>query len=87
MIHHAAGDAAGAYAAYLEAIKADPKLAIAFNNLAALAADRKERLDEALGWARQAVALEPGRPEFQDTLATVQRARGERPASAEPKKK
>lgn len=78
MLHHVAGDNAGAYAGYLAAVKAAPRHALAYNNAAALAASRKERLDEALIWARKAIEIAPAENAFQDTLAAVHRARGER---------
>jgi tetratricopeptide (TPR) repeat protein len=65
-----------AYAAYLEAIKLNGELPIAYNNLAWMAAERRERLPEALQWAQKAVDLAPGNPEFVDTLAWVKRAQG-----------
>lgn len=78
MLHHAAGDAGGAYAGYLAAIKAEPKFALAYNNAAALAASRKERLDDALAWAQKAVVLSPNENTYLDTLAGVHIARGNR---------
>lgn len=62
---------------YLDAIQRDPAQALAYNNLAYMAAERKEKLDEALGWAQKAVELAPKAPEFHDTLGWVHRARGE----------
>ncbi len=78
LMHHVAGDPAGAFSGYAAAMKADPKLPLPFNNAAALAAERKERLDEALVWAKKACALAPNEVTFLDTLAAVHRARGER---------
>jgi tetratricopeptide (TPR) repeat protein len=66
-----------AMAAYVNAVKADPKTAVAYNNMAALAAAHRERLDLALEWANNAVRLMPQEPAFQDTLAAVYRSRGE----------
>ena len=62
---------------YLAATRADSRQAQAYNNLAWMAAERRTRLDEALAWARKAVALEPGNPQFHDTLGWTHRARGE----------
>jgi tetratricopeptide (TPR) repeat protein len=63
--------------AYLTAIALDPRQAVAYNNLASLVTERKERLDEALMWAKKAAELMPHFPPFQDTLGWVYRARGE----------
>lgn len=63
--------------AYDNAIKIDPKFAPAYNNLAWMAAERKENLKAALVWAKKAVELAPDVAEFQDTLGWVYRARGE----------
>lgn len=63
--------------AYLKAIETDPANARALNNLAWLAAERKERLDDALRWAIRAIELAPDEVAFQDTLGWVRRARGE----------
>lgn len=65
--------AAGAYRA---AIKLDPRAAVAYNNLAWMAAESGRDLDQAEGWARKAVELGPNAPDFHDTLGWVQRARG-----------
>lgn len=63
--------------AYLEAVQNDPMMYGAYNNLAFMAAVRKERLDDALVWARKAVELAPKVTTIQDTLGWVHRARGE----------
>ena len=63
--------------AFEEAIALDPNQAIAFNNLAWIAAQKNIRLDEALEWAQKAVALAPTVNAFQDTLGWVHRLRGE----------
>jgi tetratricopeptide (TPR) repeat protein len=68
--------------AYLDAVKRDPLLFGAYNNLAFMAAQRKVKLDEALAWARKANELAPGVATVRDTLGWVQRARGELPAAA-----
>jgi tetratricopeptide (TPR) repeat protein len=59
------------------AINLDPKQFIALNNLAWISAQHHQDLDEALEWAKEAVALSPNTPAFQDTLGWVYRARGE----------
>jgi tetratricopeptide (TPR) repeat protein len=66
-----------AEAAYLKAVESDPNSGLAWNNLAWMAAERKKRLDDALAWAKKAVATSPGNVDFQDTLGWVYRARGE----------
>jgi len=63
--------------AYLDAVKSDPTMYSAYNNLAFMAAVRKERLDDALAWAKKAVELAPKVTTTQDTLGWVYRARGE----------
>ena len=68
--------------AYIKAITLDPSSAVAYNNLAWLAAERREALDQALAWAQKAVALAPNTPRFYDTLGWVHRARGELHAAA-----
>jgi tetratricopeptide (TPR) repeat protein len=66
-----------AFAAYEQAVKLDGKLVAAYNNLAWLSAERKQRLDEGEAWAAKAVALAPQAPALQDTYAWVKRARGD----------
>ena len=68
---------AEAEAAYREGLKigpSDPRLA---NNLAYLLANRRLRLDEALSLARQAVARDPKRATYHDTLGVVLQLRGD----------
>jgi tetratricopeptide (TPR) repeat protein len=65
--------------AYLAAVRLEPSNAVAYNNLASMAADRRVGLDQALIWARRAVALAPAVPEFTATLGLVHRARDEMP--------
>lgn len=62
---------------YLDAIELDDKIALAYNNLAYLATETGEDLDNALVWANVAVELAPEAETFQDTLGWVHRARGE----------
>jgi tetratricopeptide (TPR) repeat protein len=66
-----------AEAAYKAAVGDDLEGAQAYNNLAWLASERKVQLDQALEWARKAVAIAPQEPSFKDTLAWVHRARKE----------
>ena len=77
MLHQAQRQWPDAEKAYLRAIEADPNNAVAYNNLAWMAAERKTRLDDALTWARKAVDLGPKVAAFQDTLGWVHRSRGE----------
>lgn len=53
---------------YLAAIQIDPRLAIAYNNLAWMAAKNRKRSPQAIRWAEKAVSLAPDSAEFHDTL-------------------
>jgi cellulose synthase operon protein C len=66
-----------ALAHYQAAIAIDPQNALALNNAAWLASDRKDMLDRALGWAEQATRLAPEQPELKGTLAWVHHRRGD----------
>ncbi|WP_394779391.1 tetratricopeptide repeat protein, partial [Undibacterium sp.] len=70
-----------AYAAYEKALRLNSRLIIAYNNLAWIAADRKERLDDAERWGAKAVELAPNEPSLKDTYAWVKRARGDNKAA------
>jgi tetratricopeptide (TPR) repeat protein len=63
--------------AYLEAVKHEPRMFGAYNNLAFMAASRKERLNDALTWANKAIEISPKTSTLYDTLGWVHRARGE----------
>lgn len=63
--------------AYLDAVKDDPLMYGAYNNLAFMAAARKEHLDQALVWVRKAIEIAPGVTTIFDTLGWVHYARGE----------
>jgi Flp pilus assembly protein TadD len=78
MADQAGGRRAEARKAYAEALRLDAKQALALNNLAWMAAEDRADLDSALAWARKATSLRPGAAEFQDTLAEVCRARGDK---------
>ena len=65
--------------AYLNAIKLNPKLAIAYNNLAWMSADKTTALNKALKWATRAVKINPNSADFYDTLGWVYKARKEYP--------
>jgi len=69
--------------AYLGAIRADANSALAYNNLAWMAAEEGRDLDSALKWAKKAVELAPKVLDFQDTLGWVYRARKEYERAAE----
>lgn len=71
------GQLSEAEKAYVAAISLDSKQSAALNNLAWLCAERRQRLDEAVFWAKRAVALDPASAQFHDTLGWVHRARGE----------
>jgi tetratricopeptide (TPR) repeat protein len=77
-----AGRAGEAAKSYQEAIKADPRAAVAYNNLAWMAAESRTNLEQAERWARKAIELAPNAADFHDTLGWVQRARGN-PKAAE----
>lgn len=77
MFHQGRNRSAEAIAAYRAAIKADPRYAPAYNNLAWLTMEGKGNLVEALSWAKKAINLQPGVPDFADTLGQVHLARGE----------
>jgi len=75
------GKSEAAAEAYQEAIKHDPRAAIAYNNLAWMAAEGRKNLDQAEKWARTAIELGPNVSAFHDTLGWVQRARGDSKAA------
>lgn len=75
MLYQVTGRAREAVAAYKSAIAANPRMALAYNNLAWLAAERKQDLVQAETWARRAVELAPNSAQFHDTLGWVYRAR------------
>lgn len=79
MAAQAAGRRSEARQAYAEALRLDPKQTLALNNLAWMATEDRVDLDKALGWAQKAVEIRPQAPEFQDTLAQVYRAQGDKP--------
>jgi Flp pilus assembly protein TadD len=79
MLHQQRGRIAEAEAAYLADLKISPDSAIAYNNLAWMAAEKKANLQQAVTWAKKAIALGPNVPEFQGTLAWVYRAQGDLP--------
>ncbi len=64
-----------AIASYKKVIELDPKQAVAYNNLAALALERKQNLAQAEVWAKKAVELGPNVADYYDTLGWLQHAR------------
>jgi len=62
---------------YHRAAELDPKLAVAYNNFAFLAANQRIDLDEALRFAQKATELDSKVPTFFDTLGWVYLARGQ----------
>jgi tetratricopeptide (TPR) repeat protein len=77
MLHQEARAFKEAYEAYGRAIRIEPKLVLAYNNLAWMAATRRERLDEALAWIQKARSLAPKESTLFDTHGWVLRARGD----------
>ena len=75
--YHALGKFDDAARHYRAAIAADGRYALAYNNLAALSAQRKQDLDGALNAAKRAIELAPNAGPFYDTLGRVHLARGE----------
>lgn len=67
--------------AYREGLAIEPGNPMLMNNLAFFLASRNQKLDEALGLARQSVKADPKRAAFLDTLGNVQLARNEYPAA------
>lgn len=77
MAFEAIGEQAKAKAVSQNAIKVDPKLAPAYNNLAWLSVQTSTDLDLALEWAKQAASISNRNPLFLDTLAWTYRALGD----------
>jgi Tfp pilus assembly protein PilF len=76
MLHQRLNQRREAADVYLTALKTDPKLAVAYNNLAWMATETGEQLERAEKWSQQAIALASDVPDFHDTLGWVHRARG-----------
>jgi tetratricopeptide (TPR) repeat protein len=77
----AQGKRADATRSFKAAIAADPKLAVAYNNLAWMEAEQKGNLDQALAWAQKATQLDPRVTNYWHTLGAVYLARGENAAA------
>ncbi len=56
---------------YQEALKLDQNLALAYNNLAWMAVEDNQGLNQAANWAKRATQLAPKVTDFQDTLGWV----------------
>ena len=67
-----------AKAAYLSALRGNPGLALAYNNLAMIALTNGGKLLDALNWSRKAVELAPQVPQFNDTLGWIYRSLGDK---------
>lgn len=65
------GDRVGATKAYEEALRLDDNLPEALNNLAWLYFLEGERLGDARIYAERALKIEPGSPEYMDTLGVI----------------
>lgn len=76
MLQQHQGKNEAAIKSYQSAIAADPKLALAYNNLAWLFSSQKKNLAEAERMARKAVELAPEAAQFHDTLGWIYRANG-----------
>lgn len=63
--------------AYLETVRLDPKVFGAYNNLAFMMAERKQKLDQALTWIDSAISIAPNNAALKDTKAWVLRAKGD----------
>jgi tetratricopeptide (TPR) repeat protein len=78
IVHQQAGEWHDAEQAYLKAVESNSGEALAYNNLAWMAADKKTSgLDKAEMWARKALDKSPDAVTYQDTLAWVYRAKGQ----------
>lgn len=76
MLHQTEGRFKDAQRVYLRVVEIDPNLALAYNNLAWMAAENKTDLVRAEKWAKKAVELAPQVAAFHDTVGWVYRAMG-----------
>lgn len=76
-LYQAAGQADAAFSAYQRSVDIDPKLHAGWNNLAWMSAERGRQLEQATVWAKRALELAPGAPNYLDTLGFVYLVRGE----------
>jgi cellulose synthase operon protein C len=77
LINERLGRQGDAVKAYQTALKFNPNMPLAYNNLAWMVVGEKGNLDQALAWARKATTLAPSVPQFYDTLGWIHHARGE----------
>jgi len=77
ILEQEAGRFPQAYEAYERALSKDAALVMAYNNVAWMAATRKERLNEALAWIQKARSFAPKDVFLIDTHGWVLRARGD----------
>jgi Flp pilus assembly protein TadD len=78
MIYQRLNRLGDAEAAYHAALKENPGIAPAYNNLAMITLKRGGNLSNALAWAQKGVELAPSVPQFHDTLGWVYRAQGDK---------
>lgn len=71
LLHSRLNDTAASDSSYALAIVADPENSFALNNYAYSLASRGDQLDEALDYAKRAVALDDANASFLDTLGWV----------------
>jgi len=76
-LQQASNQSAQAVTSYQSAVRSDPDLAVAHNNLAWLLAKGGEETRRALEHATKAVNLQPGVADYHDTLGSVHAARKE----------
>lgn len=77
MLQQQQGQNDAAIKSYQAVIKANPKVAPAYNNLAWLLSSQKKNYSEAESMGRKAVELAPETAQYQDTLGWICRANGE----------
>jgi tetratricopeptide (TPR) repeat protein len=75
--HDLSGDWNLAEEQYRQALRLDPRHSHTLNNLAYMLATRRNRVPEALGLARQALALAPTAPDVRDTAGWVYHLAGD----------
>jgi len=76
MLETSSGNQAAAISHFRKVIEDQPSNALAFNNLAYLLAESGNQTEEPLKFAEKAVEIDPGNPDFEDTLGWVLYRRG-----------
>lgn len=71
MLEVSSGNQTAAINHFRKVIETQPNNAVALNNLAYLLAENGNQTEEPLKYAEKAVGLDPGNPEFEDTLGWV----------------